>query len=391
MEGRGACIRADGRAGHWVRHDAWQQQRTLISPPLPHLHMQINNTGIFQALAALSSWPLMGMRWLLPVQLASVALMAGRLQGMCRVSGRAASGEAGPVASVFTCCISMPGPASVPAPPQIALARDEGAPRLFAAATWLLRQASACLAPPQWVALQPCGTAAACHASLHAHSPASSLLPILLRPLHMLQMFSVVDAGPLWARSSRALQEVECLQVCAFFLQVCLAAWARGVCGVRAGQSAASGAGPAAGSTAAAAASPRFCPSPTPLPPHLPLSPPPPTQVNLWWLCCCSAAAAYASWMREQRARERYARRLGRAGAAELRRMLERHPMYSHRRPALLVAVELYAMAAILWEALCTLLPLLLRDVAPPAGGSGLAPGLGGTLARPPPRHGGEL
>lgn len=131
----------------------------------------------------------------------------------------------------------------------------------------------------------------------------------------------------------------------------------------------------------------------------------------MWWLLVACAASAYVSWIAEQRARERFARKLGAAGKPHLRRLLLRHPLYSHHRPvsagsagkqnglaglyraprqtsegehncpaplpklqALLAAIELYAMAAILWEALATLLPPLFN------GSGGLGHALAGRL-----------
>ena len=53
-----------------------------------------------------------------------------------------------------------------------------------------------------------------------------------------------------------------------------------------------------------------------------------PLQVNLWWLLLCFAESSYVCWMREQRAREAFARRLGDAGQAHLRHLRRGHPMY---------------------------------------------------------------
>ncbi|PRW21023.1 hypothetical protein C2E21_8449 [Chlorella sorokiniana] len=172
----------------------------------------VHNTSFFQALAGLNSWPMTGMRTLIWVQLASVAMMVPRLRPLC----------------------------------QATLDTDEGAARLYAGANWLLRQ-----------------------------------------------LFSVIDAGPTGAPSSRLLHEMECL------------------------------------------------------------------QVNMWSLLVGCAVSAYISWMREQRALERFAEQLGPAGESQLRRLRAQHPLFSHQRPALLVAVELYAMAAILWESIRTFLPPL--------------------------------
>ena len=68
-------------------------------------------------------------------------------------------------------------------------------------------------------------------------------------------------------------------------------------------------------------------PSPTPPHPHAPH-----TQVNAWWLLLCSTAGLYVSWLREQRAREGFARQLGSAGEPQLRRLRRRHPMYRSGR-----------------------------------------------------------
>lgn len=233
-----------------------------------------------QGLAALNSWPVLGMRWLLPVQLASVAVMVPRMPHMCR----------------------------------IVLDTDAGAPRLFAAATWLLGQ-----------------------------------------------LFAVLDTGDAWPprTSSRALHEAQCL------------------------------------------------------------------QLNVWWLLLSAAAAAYFAWMREQWAKESFARQLGPAGEPQLRRLLQRHPMYrragrlgwggwgaacccagltrcaacmptpqpqphtrlclcSHHRPALLVGVELYCMAAVTWEALQAVLPLAVDGLPLRAAGEGYAAWGGGPGHIPP-------
>ncbi|PSC71838.1 sulfate adenylyltransferase isoform B [Micractinium conductrix] len=182
-------------------------------------------------LAAINSWPMLGLRTLLGVQLVSVGVMLPRLQGVC----------------------------------QAVLATDAGAQRLLSATVWVLGQA-----------------------------------------------FSVDAAGPPWGPSSAALHEAECL------------------------------------------------------------------QVNAWWLLLCSTAGLYVSWLREQRAREGFARQLGSAGEPQLRRLRRRHPMYSHNRPVLLMAIELYALAAIIWESLRVALPgALLADAAGPAGGPAVAAAIG--------------
>ena len=185
-----------------------------------------------QALATLHSWPMMGMRWLLPVQLASVAVMVPRMPGMCR----------------------------------IVLDSDAGAPRLFGGASWLLGQ----LFSPGGAAPAPAGA-----------------------------------GGP---GGNRALHEAECLQV-GGWLSLGLACLPRLACRGAAAEGHASSARPCR---------PLACPTAACRPP----------QVNLWWLLASAAASAYFSWMREQRARERFARQLGPAGEPHLRRLLERHPMY---------------------------------------------------------------
>ena len=53
-----------------------------------------------------------------------------------------------------------------------------------------------------------------------------------------------------------------------------------------------------------------------------------PLQVNLWWLLLCFAGSSYVCWMREQRAREAFARQLGGAGEVHLRRLRQGHPLF---------------------------------------------------------------
>ncbi len=53
----------------------------------------------------------------------------------------------------------------------------------------------------------------------------------------------------------------------------------------------------------------------------------------MWSLLVGCAVSAYISWMREQRAAERFAEQLGPAGAPQLRRLRGQHPLYSHNRP----------------------------------------------------------
>lgn len=90
--------------------------------------------------------------------------------------------------------------------------------------------------------------------------------------------------------------------------------------------------------------------------------------VHTWWLLLCGAASAYISWLSEQRARERLARQLGPAGAPALRALLHRNPLYTHHRPALLIAIELWLLAALIWETLCAvLLPVAASAGALPA------------------------
>lgn len=56
-------------------------------------------------------------------------------------------------------------------------------------------------------------------------------------------------------------------------------------------------------------------------------------QINAWSLLVGCAVSAYISWMREQRALERFAEQLGPAGEPQLRRLRSQHPLYSHHRP----------------------------------------------------------
>lgn len=53
----------------------------------------------------------------------------------------------------------------------------------------------------------------------------------------------------------------------------------------------------------------------------------------MWSLLVGCAVSAYISWMREQRALERFAEQLGSAGERQLRRLRVQHPLWSHHRP----------------------------------------------------------
>lgn len=53
----------------------------------------------------------------------------------------------------------------------------------------------------------------------------------------------------------------------------------------------------------------------------------------MWSLLVGCAASAYISWMREQRALERFAEQLGPAGERQLRCLRAQHPLWSPHRP----------------------------------------------------------
>lgn len=95
---------------------------------------------------------------------------------------------------------------------QATLDTDEGAARLYAAANWLLRQASCRgfnrVSPTgaghrgaNWPISLLTQQRMPCHPAVTSSTPA------------LLQLFSVFDAGPLVAPGTRMLQEMECLQV----------------------------------------------------------------------------------------------------------------------------------------------------------------------------------